>query len=145
MNQIKDVCSNWIKPYRPFFFESIAGITAIQNEQDTRVLLSDKSQGILAEVDLISEIETFSKKYDTQDYVKAESVCYYDGEVYSVFGSKIYNAKYRDDLEILKNKVLGEILNFGELVGIAVTQEKIYLTTKKSQFFPMIEQPKSSK
>jgi hypothetical protein len=120
--------ANWIEAYRPFFFEEISGITNLEANQ---VLLCDKSRGMLTEVNLISQTETFRKRYDTNDYAEVSSISYYDGKIYSVYRNKIYVANYRSDSETLKTKLLTEIPKCSDLTGIAVTQEKIYLVTEK--------------
>ena len=120
--------ANWIEAYRPFFFEEISGITNLEANQ---ILLCDKSRGMLTEVDLISQTETFRKRYDANDYAEVSSISYYDGQIYSVYRNKVYVANYRSNSENLKTKLLTEIPNCGNLAGIAVTQEQIYLITEK--------------
>ena len=121
---------DWIKAYRPFFFEDIADIVDINDSQDTRVLLSDKDRGLLTEVELIADIETFNKKYDVEDYAHVESICYYDGLIYSVFANRIYLSNYQTQKEELTRKLLAEIPDCSDLTGISVTEKKIYLVTK---------------
>ncbi len=121
---------DWIKAYRPFFFEDIADIVDIHDAQDTRVLLSDKDRGLLTEVELISEIETFKKKYDVEDYAHVESICYYDGLIYSVSANRIYFSNYQTQKEELTSELLAEIPDCSDLTGISVTEKKIYLVTE---------------
>lgn len=121
---------DWIKAYRPFFFENIADIVDIHDAQDTRVLLSDKKWGLLTEVELISEIETFKKKYNVEDYAYVESICYYDGLIYSVSANRIYLSNYQTKKEELTRELLAEIPNCSDLIGISVTKKKIYLVTE---------------
>ena len=121
---------DWIKAYRPFFFENIADIVDINDAQDTRVLLSDKQRGLLTEVELISEIETFPKKYDVEDYAHVESICYYDGLIYSVYANRIYISNYQKNNKELTREILAEIPDCSDLTGISVTKNKIYLVTK---------------
>lgn len=121
---------DWIKAYRPFFFEDIADIVDVHDAPDTRVLLSDKDRGLLTEVELISELETFRKRYDVDDYAHVESICYYDGQIYSVFENRIYLSNYQTQEEELTKNLLGEIPDCSDLTGISVTKKKIYLVTK---------------
>ncbi|MGK7951417.1 MAG: transglutaminase domain-containing protein [Xenococcaceae cyanobacterium] len=121
---------DWIKAYRPFFFEDIADIVDIHDAQDTRVMLIDKKWGLLTEVELISEIETFKKKYNVEDYAHVESICYYDGSLYSVSANRIYCSDYQSKKEELTGKLLVEIPNCSNLTGITVTKKKIYLVTE---------------
>ena len=118
---------DWIKAYRPFFFEDIADIVDINDAQDTRVLLSDKKWGLLTEVELISERETFKKKYNVEDYAHVESICYYNGPIYSVSANRIYLSNYQTKKEELTRELLAEIPNCSDLTGISVTKKKIYL------------------
>ncbi len=121
---------DWIKAYRPFFFEDIADIVDIHDARDTRVLLSDKKWGLLTEVELISERETFKKKYNVEDYAHVESICYYDGLIYSVSANRIYLSNYQTKKEELTSELLAEIPNCSDLTGISVTKKKIYLVTE---------------
>ena len=130
MNNIDINRFAWIKAYRPFFFKKIADIVDIHDTQDTRVLLSDKERGLLTEVELISEIESFKKKYNVEDFAHVESICYYDGQIYSVSGNKIYRSNYQTKKEELTSELLAEIPDCSDLTGISVTDSKIYLATK---------------
>lgn len=121
---------DWIKAYRPFFFEDIADIVDIHDAQDSRVLLSDKGRGLLTEVELMSELETFEKKYDVEDYAYVESICYYDGQIYSVSTNRIYISNYQTNEKELTSELLTEIPDCSDLTGISVTKKKIYLVTK---------------
>ena len=118
--------TDWMKAYRPFFFENISDIVDIQ---DNKVLLCDKSRGMLTEVDLDSETATFKKRYDANNY-SVDSICYYDGYIYSVDRNDIYVADYDTEGEMLKNELLVSIPNCSDLTGISVTKKKVYLVTE---------------
>ena len=118
--------TDWMKAYRPFFFENISDIVDIQ---DNKVLLCDKSRGMLTEVDLDSETATFKKRYDANNY-SVDSICYYDGYIYSVDRNDIYVADYDTEGEMLKNELLFSIPNCSDLTGISVTKKKVYLVTE---------------
>ncbi len=120
--------SDWMRAYRPFFFKEISGIAGLGKN---KVLLGDSQRGMLAEVDLLAQTETFKKKYDVDDYAGVNSIAYYEGYIYSVYENKIYLADYEGEGERLKNRLLVEIPNCSDLTGIAVCQEKIYLVTEK--------------
>jgi hypothetical protein len=120
--------SDWMRAYRPFFFEEISGIAGLGKN---KVLLCDSQRGMLTEVDLLAQTETFKKKYDVDDYAGVNSIAYYEGYIYSVYENKIYLADYEGEGHRLKNQLLVEIPNCSDLTGIAVTEEKIYLVTEK--------------
>ncbi|MDJ0747532.1 MAG: hypothetical protein QNJ32_29920 [Xenococcaceae cyanobacterium MO_167.B27] len=90
MNQQDLKTADWMKAYRPFFFEAISALVDIK---DNQVLLCDKSRGMLTEVDLDSETATLKKRYDVNDYI-VDSICYYDSYIYSVYRNNIYVADY---------------------------------------------------
>ncbi|NWF60216.1 MAG: hypothetical protein HXY43_13360 [Fischerella sp.] len=46
---------DWMQAYRPLFFESLSGITYLG---DNRVLLCDRTRGMLTEVNLVSLLIT---------------------------------------------------------------------------------------
>jgi hypothetical protein len=119
--------SDWIKTYRPFFFESLSGITCVGVN---KILLCDRSRGMLTEVDLITETETFKKRYDVNDYAEVNSICYYEGELYSVYQNCIYIAEYNGQEDVLNPELWICLPDRGDLTGIAVTAEKVYLVTK---------------
>lgn len=119
--------SDWIRAYRPFFFENLSGITYIG---DNRVLLCDRSRGMLTEVDLVTETETFRKTYNVDDYAGVDSICYFDGYLYSIYQNKVYIADYSSNADRLINERLLSIPDCSALTGIAVTDTKIYLATK---------------
>jgi hypothetical protein len=120
--------ADWMQAYRPFFFEEISGIAGCGKN---KILLCDSERGILTEVDLLAQTETFSKKYNVDDYVGVKSIAYDQGYIYSVYENKIYLADYQGEGNWLKNELLAEIPDCSNLTGIAVTEENIYLVTEK--------------
>lgn len=120
--------SDWMRAYRPFFFEEISGIAG---SGKNKVLLCDNQRGMLVEVDLLAQTETFPKKYNVDDYAGVKSIAYHQGYIYSVYENKIYLADYQEKSDWLENKLLVEIPDCSDLTGIAVCQEKIYLVTEK--------------
>lgn len=119
---------DWMQAYRPFFFEEISGLAGLEKN---KVLLCDSQRGMLAEVDLLAQTETFAKKYNVDDYAGVKSIAYHQGYIYSVYENKIYLADYQEKSDWLENKLLVEIPDCSDLTGIAVTEEKIYLVTEK--------------
>ncbi|MDJ0714073.1 MAG: transglutaminase domain-containing protein [Prochloraceae cyanobacterium] len=134
--------ADWMKAYRPFFFENISDLVDIK---ENTVLLCDKSRGLLTEVDLLSETTTFKKKYDINEYAAVESICYYNGYIYSVYQNKIYVADYYTDEEILKNEIFDSIPNCSDLTGISVTNNKIYLVTENQSILSYDRETKEVK
>jgi transglutaminase-like putative cysteine protease len=120
--------SDWMRAYRPFFFEEISGIAGLG---PNKVLLCDRQRGMLAEVDLLAQTETFKKKYDVNDYAGVNSLAYDQGCLYSVYENKIYRADYEGEGHRLKNQQLVAIPNCSNLTGIAVTEATIYLVTER--------------
>lgn len=121
--------TNWIKAYRPFFFKNLSAITSLG---DNHLLLCDRDRGMLTEVNLARETEFFEKQYNVNDYAGCESICYYNGYLYSVYGNRIYLAEYHIQTQHLRPRVLTSIPDCDRLKGIAVTAEKIYLVTDKN-------------
>lgn len=119
---------DWLRAYRPLFFESLSCITGIA---DDRILVGDRNRGLLTEIDLRTGCETFPKRYDVDDYAGVPSFDYYEGQLYSVYGDRVYVANYASDREILRTKRLFTVENCSELTGIAVTQNTIYLATDR--------------
>lgn len=119
---------DWMQAYRPFFFEEISGIAGLGKN---KVLACDGERGLLTEVDLLAQTETFPKKYSVDDYAGVKSIDYCQGYIYSVYENKIYLADYKGESHRLKNKLLVEIPDCSNLTGIAVTEENIYLVTEK--------------
>lgn len=117
---------DWIQAYRPFFFENLAGITTLGNN---RLLLCDRDRGLLTEVDLITATETFSLRYDVNDFADVSSLSYQDGVLYSTYRNRVYSAKFNAKREQLRNKRLLTVDRYGELTGIAATESSLYLTT----------------
>jgi hypothetical protein len=122
--------ANWIKAYRPFFFKNLSAITSVG---DNCLLLCDSDRGMLTEVNLARETEAFEKQYNVNDYAGCESICYYNGYLYSVYGNRLYIAEYHIQTQYLRPRVLTSIPDCDRLRGITVTAEKIYLVTDRRQ------------
>jgi hypothetical protein len=123
-------CNNWLEAYRPFFFKNLSAITSLG---DNHLLLGDGDRGMLTEVNLINKTESFEKQYNVNDYADCESICYYNGYLYSVYGNRIYIAEYHIQTQHLRPRVVTSIPDCDRLKGIAVTAEKIYLVTERRQ------------
>lgn len=114
--------------YRPLFFENLAGIAAIDSQ---RLLLSDRSRGLLTEVNLTTATETIQKRYKVDDFADVNSLSYHDGYIYSIYQDKVYVADYRAKSDRLTNQLLLRVPDVNELTGITVTKTTIYLTTNR--------------
>jgi Transglutaminase-like superfamily len=119
---------DWIQAYRPFFFENLAGITAVGHN---RLLLCDRDRGLLTEVDLLTATETFSLRYEVDDFAEVSSLSYRDGVLYSTYRNQVYAAEFNFELDRLRNERLLTVERYGNLTGIAVTESTIYLTTDR--------------
>jgi hypothetical protein len=122
--------ADWIKAYRPFFFENLSGITSVGAN---KVLLCDRNRGILTEVDLLSEIETFKKKYNVNDFAGVDSICYLDNFLYFVYKNQIYKVEYYSQKDKIEPDLITQIFDYSSFTGIAVDENKIiYLITEEN-------------
>ncbi|MCU0537213.1 MAG: hypothetical protein MUD14_25280 [Hydrococcus sp. Prado102] len=121
-------CADWIKAYRPFFFESLSGITSVGAN---KVLLCDRDRGLLTEVDILSEIETFQKQYNVNDFARVDSICYLDTFLYFVYKNQIYKAEYYSQKDKLEPYLIAQLSDYYSFTGIAIADDKIiYLITE---------------
>ncbi|MGL5082344.1 MAG: transglutaminase domain-containing protein [Microcoleaceae cyanobacterium] len=130
----------WMKAYRPLFFESLSGITAIHGHT---ILACDYSRGLLTEINLATETEGFKPNYNVQDYAEIDGICYFDGRLYSVYQNNIYVAPYGLSEPELNPKLFLSIPNCSNLTGIAVTAETIYLATENRSILSCDQQTKA--
>ena len=137
--QSSDRLTNLLEVYRPFFFENLSGIAAIASN---KLLLCDRGKGLLTEVDIESNTEAFSKKYNINDYAQINSISYYNDFLYSIYKNQIYVAKYHFQKDSLEPDLLTQFSFEEELTGIAVSHEKIYLVTKSKNIFSYNQETK---
>ncbi|NJM86759.1 MAG: transglutaminase domain-containing protein [Hydrococcus sp. RU_2_2] len=125
--------ADWINAYRPFFFEGVSGITSVGAN---KVLLCDRNKGILTEVDLLSEIETFQKQYNVNDFAGVDSICYLDNFLYFVYKNQIYKAEYHSQKDKLEPYLVTQIFDCLSFQGIAINENRIiYLITEDNHIF----------
>jgi hypothetical protein len=117
----------WLQPYRPLFFECLSGVTSVGNN---RLLLCDRDRGLLTEVNLVTETEAFSSTYDPYDYVDVNSICYANGQLYSIDQNTIVVANYPANAGPLHQELVVAIPNCSDLTGIAVANSIIYVSTQ---------------
>ncbi|NJQ98874.1 MAG: hypothetical protein HC784_17590 [Hydrococcus sp. CSU_1_8] len=126
--------ADWINAYRPFFsLKVFSGITSVGAN---KVLLCDRNKGILTEVDLLSEIETFQKQYNVNDFAGVDSICYLDNFLYFVYKNQIYKAEYHSQKDKLEPYLVTQIFDCLSFQGIAINENRIiYLITEDNHIF----------
>jgi Transglutaminase-like superfamily len=113
--------ADWIKVYRPLFFKHLSGIASIEAN---KILLCDRERGMLTEVDLLSEIETFSSKYNVNDFAGVDSICCLNYCFYFVYKNQIYGADYKsedyDPKDKLEPYLINQLSDYSSFIGIDI-------------------------